>query len=59
MLIICHGPFMDAMAPFVDWKNIKGIPTEIIDVDNIGDSSDDIKSFVENYYYQKGWLSCF
>ena len=54
MLIICHGPFMDAMAPFVEWKNIKGIPTEIIDVDNIGDSSDDIKSFVENYYYQEG-----
>ena len=54
MLVVCHGPFMDAMAPFVEWKNIKGIPTEIIDVSDIGTSSDEIKDFAENYYYQEG-----
>ena len=54
MLVICHGPFMDAMEPLVDWKNIKGIPTEIVDVNDIGNTSDQIKDFVENYYYQEG-----
>lgn len=53
MLIISHGSFIDAMTPFVEWKNIKGIPTEIIDVNDIGSSSDEIKEYVESYYYQE------
>ena len=31
---------------------IKAIPTEIIDVNDIGSSSDEIKDYVESYYYQ-------
>ena len=54
MLIISYGTFIDEMEPFVNWKNKKGIPTEIIDVDEIGTNSNDIKSFVENYYYENG-----
>tara|TARA_S200000501_G_scaffold271423_2_gene255180 strand:- start:14319 stop:17615 length:3297 start_codon:yes stop_codon:yes gene_type:complete len=53
MLVICHGPFINAMSPFIEWKNIKGVPTEIIDVNDIGGNSDEIKEFVENYYYQE------
>ena len=37
MLVICHGDFLDEMQPFVDWKNYKGIPTDIVDVDSVGD----------------------
>ena len=35
MLIISDGAFMNTMQPLVDWKNKKGIPTEIIDVAEI------------------------
>ena len=50
MLIISHGAFMSTMQPLVDWKNKKGIPTEMIDVAEIGSSSGSIENFVDNYY---------
>ena len=53
MLIICYGPFIDAMQPFIDWKIKKGMHVELYDVDEIGNAAD-IKSFVENYYYDNG-----
>jgi len=49
MLIISDGNFIDAMQPFIDWKILKGIETEIIDVSNIGDA-DAIKTYVADYY---------
>ena len=49
MLIISYGDFMTAMQPFVDWKNQKGIYTEMVDVSTIGDASA-IKSYVQDYY---------
>ena len=54
MLIISYGDFMDEMQPLIDWKNKKGIPTEIVDVSTIGTSSSNIESFVSNYYYENG-----
>ena len=54
MLIISHGPFIESMQPFLIWKNKKGIKTEIIDVAEIGNTSDEIKSYVEDYYYNYG-----
>lgn len=53
MLIISYGDFMDEMQPFGDWKNQKGISTEIVDVATIGNTWD-IKGYVENYYKTKG-----
>ena len=53
MLIICYGPFLDAMQPFIEWKRKKGIQTEIVIVSDIGDA-DAIKSYVEEYYYSYG-----
>ena len=53
MLIICHGPFIEAMQPFIDWKIKKGIETTLVDVSSIGDA-EDIKVFVEEYYYNHG-----
>ena len=53
MLIISYGEFMDEMQPFVDWKNYKGIPTNIIDVADIGDV-DDMELYIENKYYEEG-----
>ena len=35
MLIISFGDFIDEMQPLVDWKNMKGIPTEIVNVEGL------------------------
>ncbi len=53
MLVICYGDFMESMQPFVDYKNYKGLPTEMVDVAEIG-SSDEIEAFVETKYYEDG-----
>jgi len=50
MLIISDAGFMAAMQPFVDWKNQKGIATEIVSIDVVGHSSSAIKTYVQNYY---------
>ena len=54
LLIISYGSFMDTMQPLVDWKKIKGIPTEMVNVSDIGSSSSAISSYVDNYYYENG-----
>ena len=53
MLVISHGSFMDEMQPFIDWKNYKGVPTEIVDIADIGDV-DDMAQFISDKYYQDG-----
>ena len=53
MLVICYGPFIESMQPFINWKNKKGVKTELVDVADIGDA-DAIKTFVEDYYYNYG-----
>ena len=53
MLIISYGDFMDEMQTFVDWKNYKGIPTEMVDIADIGDV-DDMAQLVEDQYYENG-----
>jgi len=54
LLIISHGPFMDAMQPLVDWKKTIGRPTEIVNVSSIGATPTQIKAFVLNYYNTNG-----
>ena len=54
MLIVSYGDFMDEMEPFVEWKNQKGIPTEMVDVADIGGNSSSIESFVDMYYHDNG-----
>ena len=54
MLIISESAFMSTMEPFVDWKNLKGISTEMVSVSNIGANASSIANYVENYYYSNG-----
>ena len=54
MLVICYDDFMDTMTPFVDWKNRKGIPTEMVGVSEIGSNSSSIEAYVSNYYNENG-----
>lgn len=50
MLIISHGDFMEAMQPFLEWKIMSGMPTEMIDVAEIGNNSNLIKTYITDYY---------
>ena len=52
MLIVCYDDFIDEMQPFVDWKNRKGIPTEIVGLNVAGNSTTAIQDFINNYYYE-------
>ena len=54
MLIISYGDFMDEMQPLVDWKNLKGIPTEMVNVSTVGSNSTSITNYVADYYEQNG-----
>ncbi|MFO7677392.1 MAG: C25 family cysteine peptidase [Thermoplasmatota archaeon] len=49
MVVITYDDFYDAMLPFVEWKNMKGIPTEIVNVSTIG-NADAIKNYIIQYY---------
>lgn len=54
LLIISHGPYMEAMQPFVAWKKTIGRPTEMVNVSTIGTTPEAIKTFVQNYYNTNG-----
>lgn len=53
MLIISYGDFMTAMEPFVEWKNRRGIKTEMVDVADVGSSAQSITTYVADYYNNK------
>ncbi|MEM1513474.1 MAG: C25 family cysteine peptidase, partial [Candidatus Thermoplasmatota archaeon] len=50
MLIICYDSFYSSMLPLVRWKNMKGIPTEIVNLSAIGNTPTAIKNYIVNYY---------
>lgn len=54
MLVISHGPFMEAMEPFIEWKTTIGRPIEMVNVADIGTNSTAIKSFITDYYNDNG-----
>lgn len=54
MLILCADSYSTAMAPFVAWKNQIGIPTTLVPMSAVGNSTNAIKSYVANYYNQYG-----
>lgn len=50
MLIISHSDYMDAMAPYIEWKTMKGLQVEMIDVSEAGSNSTAIKNYISDYY---------
>jgi hypothetical protein len=54
MLVICYDSFHDTMVPFVNWKNMKGIPTEMVNLSDVGSTANDIDLYIENYYFTNG-----
>jgi hypothetical protein len=53
MLVITYDTFYTTMVPFVQWKNLKGIPTEMVNVSTIGNANA-IKTYISDYYNSKG-----
>ncbi|MEM0492688.1 MAG: C25 family cysteine peptidase [Candidatus Thermoplasmatota archaeon] len=54
MLVITYGSFWSSMLPFVQWKNMKGVPTVMVNVSQIGTTATQIKNYIVNYYNTKG-----
>ncbi|MEI6455308.1 MAG: C25 family cysteine peptidase [bacterium] len=50
ILVISHGPFMNDMQPYVNWKMSIGYPIEMVDVSTIGTSASVIKTYIANYF---------
>ncbi len=54
MLIISSAQYIPSIQPLANWRNISGIPTDIINVDSIGNTTAAIQNCITNYYNQKG-----
>ena len=54
MLIISNDAFLSFMEPLVEWKNKKGIPTEMVATSVTGTSSTAIKNYIVDYYNTNG-----
>ena len=51
MLVICPDQYVEAMQPFVDWKNQSGRPTTIVSLSEVGGNNDNtIKSYINDIY---------
>ncbi len=50
MLIITHQTLLGYTQVFTDWKNQKGIETEVVIKDDIGTTSAQIKDYIQNVY---------
>lgn len=51
MLVICPAQYMEAMQPFVEWKNQSGRPTTMVSIDDAGGNNDtQIKAYIQNIY---------
>ena len=54
MLIICYDTFMPLLEPLVEWKNQKGIETEMVALSSIGGTTTAIENYIANYYNNYG-----
>lgn len=60
MLVICADRFVEAMQPFVDWKNQSGRPTTMVSLSDIGGNyTDQIKSFIISHYINPDENLCY
>ena len=50
MIVICYDDYLEAANPYVDWKNQKGIQTDIYNISDIGADSTSIRNFIQSEY---------
>lgn len=54
MLVISPPVFAELMDPLVDWKNNRGLPTELVTTDETGTTTASISNYIEDYYHDEG-----
>jgi hypothetical protein len=60
MMVICPPEFLNAMQPFVAWKNESGRPTTLVSLSDIGgNNSEQIKSFIRSHYNNPNENLCY
>jgi len=50
MLIICHNDFIDEMQDFVTHKTNKGLTTELVNMNTVGSTANDVATYIQNEY---------
>ena len=50
MLVVCHDPFVGPVTPFVEWKQQKGIPVELITTSSVGGTAAGIQTAIDTRY---------
>jgi hypothetical protein len=50
MLIIAYDSFYNSMLPFVEWKIMKGIPTTMVNMSDVGTTANDVDTYIENFF---------
>ncbi len=50
ILVINHSMFESAIQPWVDWKRQKGFDVSVVDVQTIGTTGQQIKTYIQNQY---------
>ena len=60
MLVICPEQYMDAMQPFVDWKNQSGRPTTMVSLAEAGGNHiEPIKDYIRSHYENPNENLCY
>ena len=54
ILVISKPEFVNAMKPYVQWKNRIGFPTKIVSTSVTGKTSAEVANYVKNYYNTNG-----
>lgn len=50
MLIVTTDEYAEQIEDMVRWKNQKGIPTEVVLMSEIGETPEEVRSFIDDYY---------
>ena len=53
LLVVTYDDFWEAMQPLISWKIMRGIPTAIVNVSELGDA-EAIKGYLSDFYQEKG-----
>ena len=57
ILVICYPDFVEAMQPYIAWKNQKGIPTELVTTEITGTSNTAIQAYIVQYWEENPELA--
>jgi subtilisin-like proprotein convertase family protein len=50
MLIVCNDALVSAMAPFIEWKSMRGLDVELITTSSVGGTTTGIKAAIQQRY---------